>query len=181
MRRIVVALGLTLMVVGCAAPSSQTRLTSAAVTDEPANPAVPARGTVPEADERPRGDGEPPAKRSRNLRNAGWASIAIGGSAAVFAIGSSIIMLHDASNRSAGCNAAKECTSAGLGANAAVGNNVVTNVALWTLAVTGLGIGTFFVLTNPKVRTETGEKTGNTGIGVAPNGSGASLVLRGSF
>jgi hypothetical protein len=112
---------------------------------------------------------------SRDLRNAGWASLAIGGVAGLFAIGSSIIMLEDEQTRSSNCNANKVCTPAGAQADYSLANNAAPNVALWALTITGLGVGAYFILTNPRGAADA------VSVGVTPNGSGANLAIRGAF
>jgi hypothetical protein len=109
------------------------------------------------------------------MRNAGWASLALGGTAALFAIGTSILMLNDERERSTDCNAQKVCSSEGLAANSSIGNNAASNFVLWAVAVSGLGVGTFLVLTNPP------DRAGAMAVGIAPNGSGAGLTVRGLF
>jgi hypothetical protein len=109
------------------------------------------------------------------MRTAALASFAIGATAGIFAVGSSIQMLADEKTRSADCNAQKVCSPAGLQANSELGINGATNVALWAVTMSGLGVGTFLILTNPANRAST------TSVGIAPNASGANLMVRGLF
>jgi hypothetical protein len=108
-----------------------------------------------------------------DLRNAGWAGIAIGTTSAIIAIGSSIVMLQNEATRREDCNVQKVCTPAGTGANASIANNAVPNAVMWAGAIVGLGVGTFLVLTNPPDH--------SLSVGVAPRGSGADLALEGTF
>jgi len=164
---------------GCASPTGRVPgpVTANRVTSAPLPAPAPAAATLASAPSDPPVTWkEPPAERSsRNLRNAGWASLAVGGTAAVLAIGSSIVMLSDAGVRSRDCNAQKVCSSPGLNANLELGSNAAPNAALWAVAISGVAVGAYFVLTNPPA------KAGATAVGIAPNGSGPSLAVRGLF
>lgn len=106
---------------------------------------------------------------------AGWISIGIGGSAALIALGTSIVMLHDKSTRDSDCDANKGCSAAGLSANNELGQMVGWNIGAFAVAAVGLGVGAFLILTNPSDR-EMG-----TQVGIAPTGSGTGFVLRSTF
>src|ERR1700728_727746 len=117
--RLFVLVGAALAFAGCAASQSDAppsefapRLTSAPVASPeattPASPPNPAPATYTDSS-------PPPDEKhtARNLRNAGWASLAIAGATGAIAIGSSILMLSDDANRSSNCNARKVCNSVG--------------------------------------------------------------------
>jgi hypothetical protein len=108
-------------------------------------------------------------------RMAGWISLGIGGSAALIALGTSIVMLRDKSNRDSGCDANKVCTAAGFTANNELGQLVGWNIGAFAVAAVGLGVGAFLILTNPSDR-EMG-----TQVGIAPTGSGTGFVFRSTF
>ena len=105
----------------------------------------------------------------------GWISIGIGGSAALVALGTSIVMLHDKSVRDDNCDASKGCTTAGLSANNELGQMVGWNIGAWAVAAVGLGVGAFLVLTNPS------DKEMGTQVGVGQTGSGTGFLLRSTF
>jgi hypothetical protein len=111
----------------------------------------------------------------QRARMDGWIAIGIGSSAALIALGTSIVMLHDKSVRDSGCDANKVCTSAGLSANNELGQMVGWNIGAFAVAAVGLGVGAFLVLSNPSDR-EMG-----TQVGIAPTGSGTGFVLRSTF
>jgi hypothetical protein len=108
-------------------------------------------------------------------RMAGWISLGIGGSAALIALGTSIVMLNDKSARDSNCDASQVCSPAGLAANNELGQMVGWNIGAFAVAAVGLGVGAFLVLTNPSDR-EMG-----TQVGVAPTGSGTGFVFRSTF
>jgi hypothetical protein len=84
-------------------------------------------------------------------------------------------MLADNSTRNSNCSAAKVCSSAGLSANSDLATVGGWNAAAWGIAAAGLGLGAYLVLTHHA------DRTTDTRLGVAPNGSGASFSLRTSF
>lgn len=84
-------------------------------------------------------------------------------------------MLNDESVRGGNCNAQNACSSPGLNANQELGSNAAPNVALWAVAISGVAVGAYFVLTNPAAR------AGTTAVGIAPNGAGPSFAVRGLF
>jgi hypothetical protein len=104
----------------------------------------------------------------------GWFSIAFGASAGLVALGTSIMMLHQADIRNRDCNAAKVCSADGVNANNQLDALAGWNVGSYIAAAAGLGIGTILVLTNPT----NGRKTA---VEVSPNGAGAGLLLRSTF
>lgn len=111
----------------------------------------------------------------QRARMDGWIAIGIGSSAALIALGTSLVMLHDKNVRDSECDGNKSCTSAGLSANNELGQLVGWNIGAFAVAAVGLGVGAFLVLTNPSDR-EMG-----TQVGIAPTGSGTGFVLRSTF
>ncbi len=107
-------------------------------------------------------------------RAIGWYSIGIGAGAGLVAIGTSIMMVHQASRRSDNCNAAKVCDPDGVDANQQLSALSPWNIGSYAVAVVGLGLGTILVLTSAKSHRE-------ASIEVTPNGSGAGMQLRGTF
>jgi hypothetical protein len=107
-------------------------------------------------------------------RAMGWFSLSFGAAAGIVAVGTSIMMLQQASMRSNDCNAAKVCSTAGLNANGQLDGLAGWNVASYIAAAAGIGIGTILLLTNPKNNRE-------TALDVTPNASGAGLTLRSTF
>ncbi len=114
-------------------------------------------------------------KSGRTARTLGWISVAVGAEAAVAAVATSFMMLHDKSVRDADCNARKVCSSDGYAANAALDALSWWNVGAYGIAAAGLGIGAVLLLAN---RADSG---GSTAIVVAPNAGGAGLSARGTF
>jgi hypothetical protein len=136
--------------------------------------AEPAKG--PAAAPAPAQEEAPEHRRSRHTaRTLGWVSLSIGAEAAVVAIVTSFMMLHDKDVRDAGCNANKLCTPDALSANVALDNLAWWNVSAYAVAAVGLGAGIVLLATNPPNRER------STSLVVAPNGSGAGLSLRGAF
>jgi hypothetical protein len=155
------------------APSPRLLLADAAPAPA-AEPAAPDNG----------GGGHPnekktetyPERDSRQLgRTWGWAAISIGAAAGVLALGTSGLMLHDLSVRGADCSSNKVCTPDGATANAALADIAPWNVATWVITAVGLGVGVYFLVTNPT------DQAMGTQVGIVPNGSGATLSARGSF
>lgn len=119
----------------------------------------------------------PEERASRHLgRMWGWILVGgVGGPAGLVAIGTSVVMLADNSTRNSNCSAAKVCSSAGLSANSDLATVGGWNAAAWGIAAAGLGLGAYLVLTHHA------DRTTDTQLGVAPNGSGASFGFRTSF
>jgi hypothetical protein len=122
----------------------------------------------------------PPASRadrdhgsSAYPRAIGWYSIGIGAGAALIAVGTSIMMLHQADLRRNDCTN-NVCSADGITANNQISALSGWNVGSYIVAAAGLGIGTILVLTNPK-------NDQQTALAVSPNGSGAGLTLRSTF
>lgn len=151
----------------------------------PAAPSPPpSNGPAPAAD-----PGSPPAplpaaeaqhapndaRASKAMPRAlGWYSIGLGAGAAIVAIGTSIMMLHQANVRDNDCNAAKVCSADGITAAQQLDALAGWNVGAYIVAAVGIGLGTILVLTNPTDGRQ-------TALSVSPNGSGAGLTLRSTF
>ncbi len=93
----------------------------------------------------------------------------------MLAIGTSILMLEDSGTRNSNCNAQKVCNASGLTANGQLNDLAPWNTGLWVMGVVGLGIGAYLLITHPT------DKASGVQVGVAPNSSGGSFQLRGSF
>jgi hypothetical protein len=107
-------------------------------------------------------------------RALGWFSVGLGVSSAIVAVGTSIMMVSEASTRGNDCSG-KLCSSAGITANNQLQGLAGWNAASYVVAAAGIGIGAYLLITNPA----NAEK--QTAIGVAPTSSGAGLVLRSTF
>jgi hypothetical protein len=108
-------------------------------------------------------------------RTWGWTAVGIGASSLAIALGTSVLMLEDASTRSSNCNAQKVCNANGITANDQLTDLGPWNAALWAVGVVGVGIGAYLLIVNPT------DRAMGTQVGIAPNGSGASFQLRSSF
>jgi len=132
------------------------------------------------AEAAPAGSESPkPASAERSdatARAYGWISIAVGAEAAIVAVTTSFMLLHDKSVRDNNCDSAMRCSQAGIDANNAIRTLKWWNAGAWGVAALGLGVGAFLVLTNPP-----DGRSPSTAIGVAPNGSGLSLSARSTF
>lgn len=113
--------------------------------------------------------------RSHAARTWGWVGIGLGAEAAVGAVATSVLMLHDKSVRDSNCNAEKVCAPAGIDANQDLGLLSGWNVGAWVVAAAGLGIGGYLVWKD----NDDGEH--RTAITVTPLGPGAGLGVRSSF
>lgn len=117
----------------------------------------------------------PPRHTSHTARDVGWISLGIGSAAAVAAIVTSIVALHDDSVRKSHCDAQHVCDAEGFNANSQLDSVLAFNAAAWAVAVVGIGVGLTLVLTHPA------DRSSETAIVVAPNGAGAGLSLRSTF
>jgi hypothetical protein len=174
------------MCTACATRAPGARAASPASATEVAHPlladAAPAPATEPAPQAQPAPQAEPTAQTETAHRRSGgpgrtlgWVSIAVGGEAAVLAIVTSFMMLHDKDVRDAGCNAAKVCTPDAYSANGALDSLGPWNAAAYAVAAVGLGAGVILLATSSRDRER------STSLVVAPNGSGAGLGLRGAF
>lgn len=116
-----------------------------------------------------------PAAPNRTLRTLGWIGISVGAEAALVAIGTSAMILHQKTVRDDNCNAQRMCSSAGLDANGTIATLVGWNAAAWVVTAAGLGAGGILLA----VGWEDAKRT--TAIGAAPIGSGMGLRVRSSF
>jgi hypothetical protein len=116
-----------------------------------------------------------PADPHRVRRIYGYAGIAIGGAAAVVAVVTSFMLLHQKSVLDDQCNAQKQCSTSGIGETGAIHNTIPVNTAAWIVAAVGLGAGTILLLTS---QPESGKSTAVT---VSPAPGGAALGLRSTF
>jgi hypothetical protein len=108
-------------------------------------------------------------------RTVGWISIAIGAEAAVVAVVTSAMALHEKGVRDDNCDAAKVCNRTGFDANATLGTLFDWNTVSWIVAVAGLGVGTVLVLTNRPVKND------QVAVTLGPTPGGAAVGLTGRF
>jgi hypothetical protein len=116
---------------------------------------------------------QPPSRH--NERTFGWLSVAVGAEAAVLAVVTSGMMLHEKSVRDGNCDAQKVCTQPGFDANRTLGSLGGWNAAAWIVAAAGLGVGGFLLWKDPA---DGGQ---HAAIIVAPTGSAVSLGVRSRF
>jgi hypothetical protein len=107
-------------------------------------------------------------------RALGWVVLSVGAEAAVVATITSFMMLHQNGIRSDDC-VDKVCSAAGLSANETLHNLEWWNAGAWVVAVAGVGVGAIVLWTNPT------DAALHAEVGIAPTGSGSSLLLRGAF
>lgn len=112
---------------------------------------------------------------SRTARTYGWVGVGVGAEAAVAALVTSVMILHDKSVRDANCSTEKICSPAGLDANQDIGLLEGWNTGAWIVAAAGLGIGAYLILTEPA---DGGQRTA---LAIGLIGSGTGLGLRSSF
>jgi hypothetical protein len=110
-------------------------------------------------------------------RVGGWITLAVAAGAGVVAIGTSYLMIHNASVRSSHCDANRTCDQTGIAANQMIDSLSGWNLGAWVVAVTGAAVGAYILVTHPDGRKD----KGTTAIGVSPNGSGLGLELRRTF
>jgi hypothetical protein len=120
--------------------------------------------------------GAPPRHDGRATRRTlGWVTLAVGAEAAVAAIVTSGMLVHQKSVLDAQCNAQKQCSSAGVDAAGAISTLTPWNTGTWIMTAVGLGAGTALLLTSRP------DAPASTAITLTPEGSGAGLGLRGRF
>lgn len=166
MRACLAATMALVVLTGCASSPAPHPIVAAAAPAPPA-PAAETRLQNERATEGSQDSGH--ADRQTN-RAIGWVAVAIGAEAGVAAIVTSFIMLHENDIRNDNC-ADKVCSTAGLDANARIGQLAPWNTAGWIVGAAGLGLGAFLLLTNPSDRSLRAE------VGATPSG----VLLRGSF
>ena len=107
-------------------------------------------------------------------RALGWVVLSVGAEAAVVATITSFMMLHQNGIRSDDC-VDKVCSAAGLSANETLHNLEWWNAGAWVVTLAGVGVGAILLWTNPT------DAALHAEVGIAPTGSGSSLLLRGAF
>jgi hypothetical protein len=118
----------------------------------------------------------PPAHDGRATRRTlGWVSLAVGAEAAIAALVTSGMLVHEKSVLDAQCNAQKQCSSSGVDAAGAISTLTPWNTGTWIMTVAGLGAGTALLLTSHP------DAPASTAITLTPEGSGAGLGLRSRF
>jgi hypothetical protein len=114
-------------------------------------------------------------RTARQMNRAlGWVLLSVGAEGAAVATVTSFMMLHQGGVRSDDC-VGKVCSAEGLAANTTLHNLEWWNAGAWVVAVAGVGAGAVLLWTNPS------DKALHTQVGIAPTGSGSSLLLRGAF
>jgi len=118
----------------------------------------------------------PPRHDGRATRRTlGWVSLAVGAEAAIAALVTSGMLVHEKSVLDAQCNAQKQCSSSGVDAAGAISTLTPWNTGTWIMTVAGLGAGTALLLTSHP------DAPASTAITLTPEGSGAGLGLRSRF
>jgi hypothetical protein len=108
-------------------------------------------------------------------RTLGWVALSVGAEAALAAIVTSIMIVHDKSILDDQCNAQKLCTETGADAAGAIANLKPWNTGTWIAGIVGLGAGAALLFTSQP------DKPASTAITLSPEGSGAGLGLRSQF
>lgn len=120
---------------------------------------------------------EPPLPRApnRTIRTLGWIGISVGAEAAIVAIGTSGVLLHEKKVRADDCNAQRFCSSDGIDANSTIGTLVGWNAAAWVLTAVGFGAGGALLA----IGSEDAKPT--VAITAAPIASGIGVGMRSAF
>jgi hypothetical protein len=122
------------------------------------------------------GSTPPPKHDGRATRRTlGWVVLSVGGEAAVAAIVTSIMLVHDKSILDSQCNAQKLCTENGADAAGAISSLKPWNTGTWIAGIVGVGAGAALLFTSQP------DKPASTAITLSPEGSGAGLGLRSQF
>lgn len=165
---------------GCAAHpvalrTAVNRQAEGVAEEQAADPTAPT--AVAGRPERAESTETPSAQRDphRTRRILGWISLAVGAEAAVIAVTTSFMLLHEKSVLNDNCDAHKQCSAAGLDAAGAITETVPWNTGSWIVAAAGVGIGTVILLTS---RSDSGK---DTALSVSPTPRGATLGLRSQF
>jgi len=112
---------------------------------------------------------------ARQMRRVwGWTALSVGIDASILAAITSGMMLHQASVRSSDC-ADKVCNPDGIAANGKLHDMAPWNAGAWVVAVVGIPVGVFLLVTNPT------DKSMHAEVGAGQTGSGSGLILRGAF
>jgi len=117
----------------------------------------------------------PPRAPNRTVRTLGWIGISVGAEAAIVAIGTSGILLHERKVRADDCNAQKLCSLDGLNANNTIATVVGWNAAAWAVTGAALGAGAALLA----LGWEDAKRT--AAVAAAPIGSGAGIRMWSSF
>jgi hypothetical protein len=171
------------LVIGCAdnTPPPQTAADTSANANSNVSP--DASLSSPKEAKAPSEHGD----SNKTVRYAGWIVVAVGAQAAIFAVATSFLMLHENSERSSDCNAQKICTADGIDANTKLGETSAFNAVSWVVAAAGIGVGTYLVLTNPpsadgsKPSSASSKPSPSAAIGVGSTGAGMGLNFRSQF
>jgi hypothetical protein len=118
----------------------------------------------------------PPPKDGRATRRTlGWISLAAGAEAAIAAVVTSGMLVHEKSVLDAQCNAQKQCSAGGLDAAGEISSLTPWNTGTWVAAVIGVGAGAALLLTSRP------DAPASTAITLTPEGTGAGVGLRSRF
>jgi hypothetical protein len=109
------------------------------------------------------GRGEPASA----ARTAGWIVAGAGAIGLALAGVSGIVLLDEKSTVTAHCPQTRACDAAGAAAASANKTWLPLNTVAWIAGVIGAGVGAYLVLTAP---------SGRSGLGVAPQSSGAAVT-----
>ncbi len=168
-------------------------LTGCVARSGPAGPRSPDGLARDPAPTRPPTEEEATRADHRTGRVAGYVALAVGTQAAIVALVTSGMMLHQDGARGDACDANKRCTQAGIDANDNLSQLGGWNAGAWALAAVGLGTGTVLLLLNPSEKRPSmrpgtagpdapARSSAASGIFLgAPGGAGPGLGLRGTF
>jgi hypothetical protein len=105
----------------------------------------------------------------------GWVSLAVGAEAAIVAIVTSGMLVHEKSILDAQCDAQKLCSPAGLDAAGSISSLTPWNTGTWVAAALGVGAGAALLLTGRP------DAPGSTAITWTPDGAGPGVGVRSRF
>jgi|HubBroStandDraft_6_1064221.scaffolds.fasta_scaffold1500892_1 hypothetical protein len=108
-------------------------------------------------------------------RTLGWVSLAVGAEAAIVAIVTSGMLVHEKSILDAQCDAQKLCSPAGLDAAGSISSLTPWNTGTWVAAALGVGAGAALLLTGRP------DAPGSTAITWTPDGAGPGVGVRSRF
>jgi hypothetical protein len=145
--------------------------TSGGATSSP--PPAPAAAAAPAPAAHKAGAPYVAPEPRRTIRTFAWASFAVGGVAALVAIGTSGLILYQKGVRDDNCDSHKLCSSRGLAANETVHSMIPWNTASWIVAVVGVGAGVGLWLSS--------RDSSQTAITVSPAVAGATVGFRSTF
>jgi hypothetical protein len=171
------------LVIGCAENNPPPQTAADTSANATANVSPDASLTSPKEAKAPSENGD----SNKTTRYVGWIAVGVGAQAAIFAVATSFLMLHENAERSSECNAQKICTADGLDANAKLGQTGAFNAVSWIVAAAGIGVGAYLVLANPpsddgsKPSSSSTKSSPSAAIGVGSNGAGMGLNFRSQF